>query len=186
MLHLTDFVCFCSLTGWKLGWAYGPDHLMENLRVAHQNCTYMCQTPEQEAVAAALEQQLDLTFNNPASFFSKLRSELGRKREFWKNVLTQAGWTPVVPEGGYFMLANWTNMEPKADISGDTGPEDLRLIRWLAKNWKLHAVPPSAFCSEQSRHLMTDFIRFNFYKKDETLEMAKEVLLRHSKKTISN
>lgn len=36
-----------SATGWKLGWAYGPSDLLENLRVVHQNCVYTCSTPLQ-------------------------------------------------------------------------------------------------------------------------------------------
>lgn len=36
-----------SVTGWKTGWAYGPQNLMENLRLAHQNCVYTCPTPIQ-------------------------------------------------------------------------------------------------------------------------------------------
>ena len=40
-----------SVTGWKLGWAVGPDYLLRNCQVAHQNCVYACPTPIQEAVA---------------------------------------------------------------------------------------------------------------------------------------
>ena len=40
-----------SVTGWKLGWAIGPEHLIRNCQVVHQNCIYTCNTPCQEAVA---------------------------------------------------------------------------------------------------------------------------------------
>lgn len=33
-----------SVTGWKTGWAYGPENLMKNLQVVHQNCVYTCNT----------------------------------------------------------------------------------------------------------------------------------------------
>lgn len=36
-----------SVTGWKIGWAYGPEHLMHNLHMVHQNCVYTCPTPIQ-------------------------------------------------------------------------------------------------------------------------------------------
>jgi kynurenine---oxoglutarate transaminase / cysteine-S-conjugate beta-lyase / glutamine---phenylpyruvate transaminase len=36
-----------SVTGWKLGWAYGPDYLMRNLQTVHQNTVYTCPTPIQ-------------------------------------------------------------------------------------------------------------------------------------------
>ena len=47
-----------SVTGWKLGWAVGPEHLLRNCQVAHQNCVYACPTPIQEAVARAFELEL--------------------------------------------------------------------------------------------------------------------------------
>jgi len=98
---------FCSLTGWKLGWAYGPAKLIRNLQIAHQNCTYMCQTPEQEAVAVALEKELT-NLGTPASYFHKLREDLKEKRDFLVEAVRESGMNPVIPQGGYFLLTNWT------------------------------------------------------------------------------
>lgn len=36
-----------SVTGWKLGWAYGPRELIRNMQVVHQNTLYTCSTPLQ-------------------------------------------------------------------------------------------------------------------------------------------
>ena len=36
-----------SVTGWKIGWAYGPSNLLHNLKVVHQNMVYTCNTPVQ-------------------------------------------------------------------------------------------------------------------------------------------
>lgn len=36
-----------SVTGWKIGWAYGPANLIYNLQVVHQNSVYTCPTPIQ-------------------------------------------------------------------------------------------------------------------------------------------
>lgn len=36
-----------SVTGWKIGWAYGPANLLVNLQMVHQNCVYTCPTPIQ-------------------------------------------------------------------------------------------------------------------------------------------
>ncbi|GFR10602.1 kynurenine--oxoglutarate transaminase 3 [Trichonephila clavata] len=44
-----------SVTGWKIGWAYGPQHLLQSLQLLHQNCVYTCPTPIQEAVAIGFE-----------------------------------------------------------------------------------------------------------------------------------
>merc|ERR1719273_2404058 len=47
-----------SVTGWKLGWAVGPEHLIRNCGVVHQNCVYTCPTPIQEAVARGFEKEM--------------------------------------------------------------------------------------------------------------------------------
>lgn len=36
-----------SVTGWKIGWAYGPANLMKHLQAVHQNSVYTCPTPIQ-------------------------------------------------------------------------------------------------------------------------------------------
>jgi kynurenine--oxoglutarate transaminase/cysteine-S-conjugate beta-lyase/glutamine--phenylpyruvate transaminase len=36
-----------GVTGWKVGWAYGPANLMVNLQIVHQSCVYMMNTPIQ-------------------------------------------------------------------------------------------------------------------------------------------
>ncbi|XP_075547291.1 kynurenine aminotransferase-like isoform X9 [Dermacentor variabilis] len=34
----------CGVTGWRVGWAYGPEHLLKGLRLIHQNCIYTVST----------------------------------------------------------------------------------------------------------------------------------------------
>jgi len=36
-----------SVTGWKVGWAYGPENLLSNAMTVHQNTVYTCCTPIQ-------------------------------------------------------------------------------------------------------------------------------------------
>lgn len=36
-----------SVTGWKLGWAYGPANLLVNMQMIHQNSVYTGVTPIQ-------------------------------------------------------------------------------------------------------------------------------------------
>ena len=55
-----------SVTGWKLGWAIGPQDLIRNCQVVHQNCVYTCPTPLQDAVARS-----DFTSQNYLDFGSK-------------------------------------------------------------------------------------------------------------------
>lgn len=108
--------CYVSLTGWKLGWAYGPSNLIRNLQIAHQNCTYMCQTPEQEAVGSALEVEIEL-LGSEESHFHKLTKELVGKRDEMVKAIRDVGMIPVVPEGGYFILVDWTPIGNENNIT---------------------------------------------------------------------
>lgn len=98
-----------SVTGWKIGWVYGPANLMRPLQLIHQNCVYTCPTPLQEAIARSFEIEID-RFNSPDCYFRSLARELTEKRDFMANFLREAGMTPIIPEGSYFMLANWTKL----------------------------------------------------------------------------
>jgi len=167
-----------SLTGWKLGWTYGPSHLIKNLQVAHQNCVYTCQTPGQEALGAALEKEIK-RLGTANSFFLKMVTDLKSRRDMMAKALRDAGMIPIVPEGGYFMLANWKPLESKVDLSGETDKcADYRFVKWFAKTHKLLGIPPSAFYSEDHKFLAEDYIRLCFYKKTETLQQADEILKR--------
>jgi len=65
----------------------------------------------------------------------------------------------------------------KIDLSKETDKEeDLKFVKWLYREKSLVGVPPSAFYSEPHKHLAKDYIRFNFYKKDETLDEADKIL----------
>lgn len=96
-----------SVTGWKTGWAYGPANLMYNLQMVHQNCIYTCCTPIQEAVAVGFELEMS-RLGKDDCYFVSLPRELEAKRDFMAKFLTDVGMKPIIPEGGYFMIADWS------------------------------------------------------------------------------
>lgn len=49
-----------SMTGWKLEWAYGPEHFIKKYCIVHQTAIYTCATTAQEAVARCFEQEINL------------------------------------------------------------------------------------------------------------------------------
>ncbi|XP_043346976.1 kynurenine--oxoglutarate transaminase 3 isoform X2 [Dermochelys coriacea] len=64
-----------SVTGWKLGWSIGPQHLIKHLQVVQQNTLYTCPTPLQEALAQAL--WIDFKrMDDPDCYFYSLCREL--------------------------------------------------------------------------------------------------------------
>jgi len=172
-----------SVTGWKLGWAYGPSHIMKNLFTAHQNSLYACSTPVQEAVARGFEIELD-RLNTDESYFKSLAKELESKRDYVAKFLTDVGMKPVVPEGGYFVVADWSKLEPYADLASSSYTEkDYQFVEWLTKVKKLAAIPPSAFYSSADKHIGEKYIRFCFIKEDANLQKA-EAILQEWKKTM--
>ena len=87
--------------------------------MVHQNCVYACPTPIQEAVARGFE--LEMTrLDDEACYFKSISRDLVVKRDFIARVLTDVGMKPVIPEGGYFIMANWKDLADKIDLSSET------------------------------------------------------------------
>lgn len=170
-----------SVTGWKLGWAYGPKRLMSNLQAMHQNCIYTCPTPIQEAVAVGFELEIG-RLEKPECYFNELPELLQSKRDKMAKFLLEANMIPVIPEGGYFMLADYSKLAPKANFDDGSGkPKDHKFCRWLVKEKKVAAIPPTAFYGKEHKNLAENYIRFCFIKEDSTLEAAEKILKDFSK-----
>lgn len=165
-----------SVTGWKIGWAYGPAPLMRNLQVVHQNCVYTCCTPVQEAVARSLEFEL-ARYNSPDCYFFSLARELLAKRDGLVGALRTNGFQPTVPDGGYFVVADWTGLADKIDLSSEPDKyKDYRFTKKFTKEAGVLAIPPSAFYSEAHKNLGENYARFCFIKKDENLALTEKLL----------
>ncbi|XP_072387887.1 kynurenine aminotransferase-like isoform X1 [Diabrotica undecimpunctata] len=165
-----------SVTGWKLGWAYCPANLMKNLQIIHQNSVYTGVTPIQEACAIGFEIEME-RFGTDKCFFMQLPKEIETKRDYMAKFLCDAGMKPVIPEGGYFMLADWTPLESKIDMNSESDPgRDYRATKWMIKNIGLQGIPPSAFYGPDHKKLGEPFIRYCFLKKDENLQKAAAIL----------
>ncbi|XP_008547419.1 kynurenine aminotransferase [Microplitis demolitor] len=165
-----------NVTGWKIGWAYGPEKLLHNLKVVHQNCVYATATPTQEAVAIGFEAELK-RFGQPDCYFVTLAQELVPKRDFMAQFLLDVGMSPTVPDGGFFMIANWKALEDKVPLEEETDVyRDYKFTKWMTKNVGLQGIPPSTFYSLEHKHLGEDNVRYCFIKQDENLQKAADIL----------
>ncbi|XP_049335589.1 kynurenine--oxoglutarate transaminase 3 isoform X3 [Astyanax mexicanus] len=170
-----------SVTGWKLGWSIGPEHLVKHLQTVMQNTLYTCPTPLQEAVGQGLLRDYEL-MGKPECYFSSLAEELQSKRDRMATILTQAGMNPVVPEGGYFMLADVSALNQDVSHMTEDEPYDYKFIKWMIKEkqicpfQKLAAIPVTAFCGEESIKHFEKYIRLCFIKQDSTLDAAETIL----------
>ncbi|KAL1272911.1 hypothetical protein QQF64_028773 [Cirrhinus molitorella] len=164
-----------SVTGWKLGWSIGPEHLIKHLQTVMQNSLYTCPTPLQEAVGQGLLRDFEL-MGQPDCYFTSLAVELEEKRDRMAAMLRQTGMTPVVPEGGYFMIVDVTALNKDLSHMGDDEPYDYKFVKWMIKEKKLAAIPVTAFVGEDSVKQFEKYIRLCFIKQESTLDAAETVL----------
>ncbi|XP_063792574.1 kynurenine--oxoglutarate transaminase 1 isoform X2 [Pseudophryne corroboree] len=169
-----------SATGWKVGWALGPDHLIKHLRTVHQNSVYHCATGAQEAVAQGFQKELE-RLGKPDSYFVQLRDELQKKRDRLHRCLTEVGMKPVICQGSYFMIADVSHFKSEVPPPADnTVPYNTYFVKWMMKNKQLAAIPVSAFYSVPHQKMFENYIRFCFVKEDATLDAAEKILQKWS------
>ena len=75
----------------------------------HTNCVYACPTPLQEALGIIFEREIE-RLDTPKSFFKLMSAELAKKRDYMVNELRAIGMEVVIPQAGYFMIADWTDL----------------------------------------------------------------------------
>lgn len=74
-------------------------------------------------------------------------------------------------------------IEHKVDLDSETDPQkDYRFTKWMIKNVGLQGIPPSVFFNETNKSLMENFVRYCFFKKDENLQKASDILEKWVKK----
>ncbi|XP_004552936.1 kynurenine--oxoglutarate transaminase 3 [Maylandia zebra] len=164
-----------SVTGWKLGWSIGPEQLMKHLQTVMQNSLYTCPTPLQEAVAQGLLLNYEL-MDQPECYFTSLADELEGKRDRLAAIVEEAGMTPVIPEGGYFMLVDVTALNQDLSHMDEDEAYDYKFVKWMIKEKKLAAIPVTAFVGEESTKDFEKYIRLCFIKQDSTLDAARSIL----------
>lgn len=140
-----------SLTGWKVGWAIGPEHLTSGLRSAHQFLTFTTPTPVQHGAVAALRA--------PASFYEDMRAQYQAKRDLLAAGLASSGFDVHLPQGTYFLMAG----HPGED-------DDRRFCFDLIERAGVVAIPPSVFYSDPNAG--ASLVRFAFCKGEDTLQEA--------------
>ncbi|KAF2884171.1 hypothetical protein ILUMI_21998 [Ignelater luminosus] len=129
-----------------------------------------------EAVALGFEKELT-RLGSDECYFISLPRELEAKRDYMAKFLTEVGMNPIIPEGGYFMVANWSPLASRVDLTTEKDKyKDYRFTKWMTKNVGLQGIPTSAFYNEAHKSLTEDFVRYCFIKKDENLQKAAEIL----------
>lgn len=165
-----------SCTGWKVGWAVGPINLVKAVTAVQQWVNFSAPTPNQDAIAQALVQARE-PYNGFSNYYSWLADDYKRKRSLLVDALTDGGMAPILPPGGFFIMADTSSIElPSSCLEEVTEampatpmPRDWAMSRWLTKEVGVTAIPPSAFYSPDTLHLASNLLRFAFCKGDDTI-----------------
>ena len=146
-----------SCTGWKIGWACGPEPLVTAVRTAKQFLTFVNGAPFQHAIAVGLRLGDD--------FFHGYTAAMAAKRTRLCDGLEAAGFDVLRPQGTYFATC---------DISPLGGTDGVDFCLALPDQAGVVAVPSQVFYdnTDAGRRL----VRFAFCKKDSVLDEAIERL----------
>lgn len=150
-----------GMTGWKVGWIYGPPELVRGAAQAHQFVAFAHSYPAQQAVAEA--------FKLPESYYADYRVRYTLKRDLIMDGLRSAGLKAHPPQGTYFVMADFSDV-----FDGD----DIAFARHLVSAVGVACIPPTFFYSEAHKHIGSKQARFAFCKGDDTLRAAAARLAR--------
>ncbi|MDE3048832.1 MAG: aminotransferase class I/II-fold pyridoxal phosphate-dependent enzyme, partial [Nitrospirota bacterium] len=142
-----------SITGWRIGYSVAAARWAQAIG-AMNDLLYVCApTPLQVGVAVGIQEL-------PDSFYRDLARDYQRKRDRFCKALSQAGLTPSVPQGAYYVLADTSR------LPGITGKER---AMFLLDRVGLAGVPGEAFFSGTEG---SQFIRFSYAKIDAEIDDA--------------
>ncbi|CAG2118948.1 unnamed protein product, partial [Medioppia subpectinata] len=130
----------CHVTGWRCGWAIAGNPVVRmGLVMAHMSCANSMPTIIQEAAARFFELELPRlgTGHSPSptdNYWSQVTQMLDKKRHTMYGMLLAAGLTPMLPEGGFTMLADCTKLIDRLDLTEYADPKGktVAFVRWLS------------------------------------------------------
>jgi len=152
-----------SITGWRIGYAICPAIWAEAIG-NFSDLVYVCApTPLQMGAAAGIVELDD-------EYFEKLAEKYRMKREMLCGALDEAGLTPCVPQGAYYVLA---------DVSMLPGVDSKERAMYLLDKTGVASVPGESFFKGSVGERI---VRFCFAKEDSVIEEACRRLrtLRHA------
>ncbi|MBD1911996.1 MULTISPECIES: aminotransferase class I/II-fold pyridoxal phosphate-dependent enzyme [unclassified Leptolyngbya] len=148
-----------SVTGWRVGYILAPAELTNAIRKIHDFLTVAAPSPLQRAGVAAMKL--------PPTYYENLATTYQAKRRFITQLLDDINVPYFQPQGAYYVLA---------DISRFGYTNSVEFTYYLIQEIGVAAIPGSSFFSQPE--LGRSLIRFCFSKTPETLEAAKEKLLK--------
>lgn len=142
-----------SVTGWKVGWASGPEPLITAVRSVKQFLSYSSGRPFQPAVAHALREEDD--------WVQGLRQDLQARRDLLCDGLRRLGLEVFTPAGTYFVIT---------DVEALGWQDAGQFCRELPGRAGVVAIPCPVFYADPERG--RTLVRWTFSKQPSTLNEA--------------
>jgi len=147
-----------SITGWRLGYAIAPKHIMDRIKQYHDFNTVGSPSPLMEAAVVGLDM--------PDSYYEEFGAHYAHMKKLFTEGLDRIGIPYTDPQGAYFVLADISPYLKK-------GQTDVEFCEELARKVGVGAVPGTSFFNEKG---VNNIIRLHFAKLDATLNEALERL----------
>ncbi len=145
-----------SVTGWRVGWAVAPESISHAIRGAHQWIPFHVTGFVQEAIAICLETAAQ------NGYYAALQARFLAQRNALYLCLEQAGFDPMLPQGGYFIVAGINNFSSNSQ----------EFVRYLVSEIGVAAMPVPIFYDPSTRAKAPNALRFAACKSLETIAAA--------------
>jgi methionine transaminase len=154
-LIVSSFGPVFNITGWGIGYIYGPEKLMSEFRKIQQFQGFSVNTPAQFALAEFLQDGPD---------FEAICETYHSKRDLFISLLKGSNFELVPTNSTFYQILDYSKISDESDVDFAT-----RLIR----EYGIAVVPFSAFQHEKTKNQL---IRICFAKPDEVLREAAKKL----------
>ena len=157
-ITLSGFSKTYNMTGWRLGYAVGPEGIISKMGLL-SDLIYICApTPLQHGVAEAFEMS--------GNYFTEMAAAYDRKRTLMCTTLEEIGFNVPWPEGSYYVLADFSPLRQRFDGFED----DMAASRTLVEKAGIGTVAGRSFFADDKDG--DSCLRFCFAKEIDVLEDA--------------
>jgi len=139
-----------SMTGWRIGFALGPEKIISAMRKVQSQTTSNPTTISQYASLGALEEETQ-------KFVRETTEKFKQRRDLIFNLLCELGIKCVKPRGAFYIFPD------VSEFLGDKVKTTDELSDFLLENYKVLVIPGSGFGAE-------GFIRLSFALSEEKIK----------------